>query len=69
MIQAKSANRYQKFRAALALAGVQFGDWATAQGISRQHLHMVLTGDRTPGAELDSAITTFIVKHLDGAAA
>lgn len=68
MIQAESANRYQKFRAALALAGDQFGDWAEKQGISRQHLHMVLTGERVPGADLDSAITTYIAKYLGVAA-
>lgn len=69
MIQAKSANRYQKFRAALALAGGQFGTWAEKQGVSRQHLHLVLTGERIPGAELDQAISTFIAQHLRESAA
>lgn len=64
MIQAKGANRYQKFRAALALAGVGFSAWATKQGVSRAHLHLVLRNERTPGAELDAAITSFIEKYL-----
>lgn len=68
-VQAKEVTRKQRFDAALALAGLSLGEWAEKQGVSRQHLYLVLTDERTPGAELDAAITGFIAKHLPPEAA
>lgn len=43
-------NRKARFKAALALAGMELQDWAIENGITRQHLSAVLREDRDSNA-------------------
>jgi hypothetical protein len=63
-----SPTRKQRFEAALSLAGLSYREWCEAQGISRQHLYVVLIGERPASAELNAAIDATIEKYLITAA-
>lgn len=54
--------RRRRFKAALALAGVTQSEWATGQGVTRDHLRFVLNG-RVSG-KLEREIDAFIAKYL-----
>lgn len=60
--------RKQRFRAALALAGLTQQDWAARHGISAGHLSNVLSG-RFQGVPVWGKIDAFTVEWLDKRAA
>jgi predicted transcriptional regulator len=51
------------FRAALALAGLTQTKWAELEGITQEHVSLVLSGKRD-SARLIEKIDAFIAKHL-----
>lgn len=61
-------SRKARFRAALALARMTETSWADANDISRQHLYLVLKGER-PSVKLVEKIEAFIAKYLPSEAA
>lgn len=60
--------RRKRFRAALALAGVSLKQWASTEGVTRQHVREVLLGRRV-SAPLNEKIDAFIAQHLKKVAA
>ena len=52
-----------ELRAACAVAGSQ-ARWAAANGVSRQYVHDVLTGLRTPGPAILSALGIVVVSEF-----
>jgi hypothetical protein len=56
-------SRKRRFRAALALAGMTARQWAAEQGVTDNHVHMVLAGTRE-SASLTEKVDAFIDKHL-----
>ena len=59
----ETPSRKRLFRAALAIAGITGTQWAKEQGVTRQHLQFVLTGERE-SKTLTDAVDAFIDKHL-----
>lgn len=60
----KQTNRKQLFRAALAIADMTAGEWASAEGFSAEHLSLVLNGHRIGSATLMGKIDGFIKQHM-----
>ena len=60
--------RKQRFDAALKLAALSYDEWADMHGVTRQHLRLVLSGEREASAELNAAIDATIEKYLSAAA-
>jgi hypothetical protein len=61
-------SRKARFRAALALAGMNMTEWCEQEGYSMNHLYLYFRGDR-PSPPLDAKIDTFIAEHLPAHAA
>lgn len=68
MVRTKGMSRKARFRAALALARMTERSWADQEGITRQHLYLVLKGDRI-SETLTAKIEAFIAKYLGEVAA
>ena len=62
-VRAKGMSRKARFRAALALARTTETAWADEQGITRQHLYLVLKGDRQ-SVPLVAKIEAFIARQF-----
>jgi len=61
--------RKQRFDAAVKLSGLTVLEWCEAHDVSRQHLGLVLSGERDASAELNAAIDATINKYLPASAA
>lgn len=57
------ARKRKELKAALALAGLTQGMWAAQQGVTPEHLSMVLNGKRESGRLLQE-LDAFTAKHL-----
>lgn len=66
-VRPTDASRKARFRAALALAHMTETSWALERKCSRQHLYLVLKGERE-SAKLVAEIDAFIAKYLTEAA-
>lgn len=63
MVRNSRPTRKQRFKAALALAGMKSQDWASQHDVTVQHLNMVLNDAResaTLVAEVDAFIEQFL---------
>jgi hypothetical protein len=63
MVGHTGPTRKQRFKAALALAGMKSQEWASEQGVTPQHLNAVLNADRASD-KLTEAVDSFISKNL-----
>lgn len=63
-----SPSRKARFRAALALAGMDMKAWCEQEGYSQNHLYLYFRGDRS-SPPLDAKIDAFIEQHLTAHAA
>lgn len=61
-------SRNQRFKAALAMAGITAREWARQNEVSHGHLSQVVRGIRH-SATLAEKIDTFIAKHVRAHAA
>lgn len=57
------ARRKACFYASLRLAGTTLKDWAEKQGVTPDHVRMVLSGTRD-SLRLENEVDAFIEKHL-----
>jgi hypothetical protein len=62
-VRVSRMSRKARFRAALGLAGTTETAWADANKVTRQHLYLVLKGERT-SAPLIAKIEAFIGQQL-----
>lgn len=60
----EQTERRKRFRAALALAGIDAQDFAKSADVGAPHLSQVLHGKRD-SAVLVAKVDAFIAKHLD----
>jgi hypothetical protein len=63
MVTPNRPGRKERFKAALALAGVKAQDWCDEQDVTPQHLARVLDDERE-SHRLVEAVDAFIAKHL-----
>lgn len=56
-------DRKRAFKAAIAHADKTIGEFCADQGVTRTHLHYVLTGERD-SVKLNAAIDLFIAEHM-----
>jgi len=63
MVTRKGPGRKERFKAALALAGVKAQDWCDENDVTPQHLARVLDNERD-SHRLTEAVDAFIAKHL-----
>jgi hypothetical protein len=63
MVTRKAPGRKERFKAALALAGMKAQDWCEQNDVTPQHLTRVLTAERESN-RLNEAVDAFIAKHL-----
>lgn len=68
MVRNPRPTRKQRFKAALALAGLKAQDWASQHDVTVQHLNMVLNEERE-SATLVSDVDAFIEEYLTAYAA
>jgi hypothetical protein len=68
MVRNPRPTRKQRFKAALALAGLKAQEWATEHNVTAQHLNMVLNEDRE-SATLVNEVDAFIEQYLPAHAA
>ena len=68
MLRNSGPTRKQRFKAALALAGLKAQEWAGEHDVTVQHLNSVLNGDRE-SASLTADVDAFIEQHLPAHAA
>ena len=72
MVRHQTLSRKARFEAALKLAGMTAEQWAAAPeyggGVTRQHLYLVLKGDRV-SPRLDEAMDAFIAEQAPKIAA
>jgi hypothetical protein len=66
-MQTPTDERKARFHAALALARMNVDQWAAEQGVSANHVYMVLRGSRT-SQRLTDAIESFADETLSRAA-
>jgi predicted transcriptional regulator len=59
-------SRKQRFLAALDIAGLTQESWAAREGITYQHLYMVLKGERESQSLMDR-IDAFVIEQLRAA--
>jgi transcriptional regulator with XRE-family HTH domain len=63
-MQKTMASRKQRFRAALALAGLTAAEWAEKEVVSKEHLSRVLNGKQAGSMVLLAKIDEFTNKQL-----
>lgn len=66
MLAMTDPTRKQRFRAALALAGLTQEQFAEQQGVTAHHFSQYMTGKRESG-RLDELVDEFIARHLNAA--
>lgn len=63
MVTRKGPGRKERFKAALALAGMKATDWCEANDVTPQHLARVL-GEERESNRLNDLVDAFIAQHL-----